>query len=74
MAKSGYSLCVGKSSVYIDLGINTQSQRISASIYFSDDKELFEKFNMSKEKIESEIVEEIEWRIADKDCRIVVLR
>ncbi len=69
-----YSLGVGMSSVHINLCINTQSNRISANIYFSDDKESFEKFNASKEKIESEIGEKMEWRIAEKDCQIVVFR
>lgn len=65
---------MGISSIYIVLGINTQNNSLHSSIYFSDDKESFEKFNASKEKIESEIGEKMEWRIAEKDCRIVVLR
>ena len=67
-----FNLSVGNSSLHIDLTVNTQKNRLSAGIYIRDDKESFEKFNVYKEEIENEIWDKMEWKTANKDCRILI--
>ena len=67
-----FNLSVGNSSLNIELTVNTQKNRLSAGIYIRDDKESFEKFNVYKEEIENEIGGKMEWRVANKDCRILI--
>lgn len=68
-----YNLSVGNSSLHIQLSVNTQKNCISAGIYVDDDKELFEKLKLYKIEIEKHIGQEMEWRVATKDCHIVVV-
>ena len=68
-----YDLSVGNSSCCIRLTANTQKKRLGAEIYIHDDKELFEKFKEKKSEIEQKIGQNIEWRVAAKDCRILAL-
>ena len=47
---------------------------MSAGIYIRDDKESFEKFNLHKDEIENQIGSKMDWRVANKDCRIFISR
>ena len=50
-----------------------QKKKIGAEIYFSNDKEMFERFRAHSEEIEQELGVKAEWRTATKDCRILIL-
>lgn len=69
-----YSVSIGRSTYHISFTINTQKKRIGAEIYFSNDKDTFERFKEHKDEIEQELGVTAEWRIATKDCRILVLQ
>ncbi len=69
-----YELSVGSSDCHIGLTVSTQKQQISAYIYFSNNKDLFEKFKSFKTEIENEVNVNLEWRTANKDCKILTFR
>lgn len=69
-----YSLSIGSSSCHLDFTVNTQKKRIGAEIYITNDKELYAKYVDKKAEIEAELGMQIEWREAEKDCRILVLK
>lgn len=64
---------MGSSIYHISFTINTQKKKIGAEIYFSNDKEMFERFRAHSEEIEQELGVKAEWRTATKDCRILIL-
>ena len=68
-----YSLSVGSSVYHISFTLNTQKKKIGAEIYFSNDKEMFDRFKEKADEIEQELGVKAEWRVATKDCRILVL-
>lgn len=69
-----YSLGVGSSACHLDFTVNTQKKRIGAEIYISNDKDLYAKFMNKKADIEAELGVSVDWREAEKDCRILVLK
>ncbi len=73
-AQHWYDLSLGTSAYHIALTVNTQKNRIGAEIYIHDDKELFNKFKSFDSAIEYELGCKLEWREADKACRILALR
>lgn len=56
-----YSNSIGSSFAHMDFTFNTQSNSIGCEIYISDSKDLYSRLFENKEKIESEIGEELEW-------------
>ncbi len=66
-----YSLSIGSSEYHLELTANTQKQRLGVGIYITDNKDLFEKFKLSKALIENELGVTLEWRVANKACRIL---
>ena len=68
-----YNLSVGNSSCYISLTVNSQKNRIGADLYFPDDKPLYEHFKEHQQEIERELNSCVEWHVASKACRILVL-
>jgi len=68
-----YSVSVGSSIYHISFTINTQKKKIGAEIYFSNDKEMFERFKAHADEIEKELRVKADWRTATKDCRILIL-
>ena len=46
---------MGSSIYHISFTINTQKKKIGAEIYFSNDKEMFERFRAHSEEIEQEL-------------------
>ena len=71
-AQHWYDLSTGISSLNISLTVNTQKNSLWASIYIYDDKEMFERFYSYKDEIENELGGKMEWRVANKDCRILI--
>lgn len=69
-----YSLSIGSSSCHLDFTVNTQKKHIGAEIYITNDKELYAKYVNKKSEIEAELGMQIEWREAEKDCRILILK
>lgn len=69
-----YSLGVGSSVCHIDFTVNTQKKRIGAEIYISNNKDIYAKFVDKKAEIETELGLDVDWREAEKDCRILVLK
>lgn len=70
-AHNWYDLSVGSSEYHIGLTMSTQKQQISASIYFKNNKDLFEKFKSFKDEIENQLNVNLEWRTANKVCKIL---
>ena len=68
-----YSVSIGRSTYHISFTVNTQKKRLGAEIYFSGDKDAYGRFMEHKEEIEKELSMPVEWREANKDCRILVL-
>ena len=68
-----YSVSVGSSIYHISFTINTQKKKIGSEIYFSNDKDMFERFKAHTDEIEQELGVKAEWRTATKDCRILIL-
>ena len=68
-----YSVSIGRSTYHISFTVNTQKKRLGAEIYFSGDKDAYARFMEHKEEIEKELSMPVEWREANKDCRILVL-
>ena len=68
-----YDLSVGSSALHISLTANTQKKRIGAEIYINDDKSIFEKLQAQKSEIEGELETVLEWREANKACRVLAL-
>ena len=66
-----YDMSVGSSTISISLNTNSQKKLIGASIYFSDDKSLFERYKENRTEIEDELGCKLLWREASKDCRIL---
>lgn len=69
-----YSLSIGSSACHLDFTVNTQKKRIGAEIYITNDKELYAKYLERKVEIEEELGMQVEWREANKDCRILVVK
>ena len=69
-AQYWYDLSTGVASLNISLTVNTQKNFLRASIYIHDDKEMFERFRLHKDELENELSGKVEWRVANKDCRI----
>lgn len=68
-----YSVSIGRSTYHISFTVNTQKKRLGAEIYFLGDKDTYGRFMEYKEEIEKELSMSVEWREANKDCRILVL-
>ncbi len=69
-----YDISLGSSAYHLGLTINTQKNRIASEIYINDDKELFHKFRESETEIREVLKSDVEWREANKACRIMVSR
>ncbi|MBP5344904.1 MAG: DUF4268 domain-containing protein [Bacteroidales bacterium] len=67
-----YDLSIGSSAYHVCLTINTQKQYIGADIYIDDNKELFAQFKNYKNEIAAMLNSEVEWREAEKACRIFI--
>lgn len=61
----------GYNSSHLDLYFSSQKKFISAYIYITDNKELFNKYQEHKDDIENEVGMKLSWIEANKDCRIV---
>lgn len=73
MSQHWYDLSLGHSEYHLSLTANTQKKRLGAEIYINDDKAIFEIFKSHKEEIEEEFGTHVEWREANKACRVLVL-
>lgn len=69
-----YNFSVGSSHYHIELTASLQKKRISAGIYFPDDKESYSRFLEKKELVEAHLGAPVEWIEAKKSCRFIVLR
>lgn len=67
-----YDLSIGSSAYHICLTINTKEQRIGSEIYIDDDKVLFQQFKNHSDEISKMLNSEVEWREAEKACRILI--
>ena len=67
-----YDLSAGSSYLVIQLTVNTQKKHLSAGIYIKDNKELYDRFCMEKDQLESLTSSHIDHSMAKKDCRILV--
>jgi hypothetical protein len=67
-----YDISLGNSIAHLTLTMNTQANFISCEVYISDNKELFDKLFLKKEKIEEELGTSLKWLRLDnkKACRI----
>lgn len=68
-----YDLPLGHSEYHLGLTANTQKKRLGAEIYINEDKSVFEFFKTHKAEIEAEFNDKLEWREANKACRILAL-
>ena len=73
-AQNWHNLSVGTSKYHIALGIGYQKKRISAEIYISDNKEIFEQFKENATEIETMLGLPVEWIEATKACRILITK
>lgn len=71
-----YDISYGSSNSHISLTINTQSKQIGCEIYISNSKETFQRLYESKDLIEKEVGEKLEWMDlpGKKACRIKLSR
>ena len=67
-----YDFSTGIAQLHISLTVNTKKNSLQACIYIHDNKEMFKKFKLYKNEIENKIGEKTEWKVANKDCRIIV--
>lgn len=67
-----YDLAVGSSAYHIDMTINTLKNKITAGVYISEDKAIFEKFREHADDIQKELGSAVEWRDAKKASRFRV--
>ncbi|MBR6066412.1 MAG: DUF4268 domain-containing protein [Bacteroidales bacterium] len=67
-----YDLSIGSSAYHIALTINTQKRTISSEIYIPNDKDMFNKFKEYENEIAKMLDAKIDWKEADKACRILV--
>lgn len=68
-----YDLSVGSSEYHISLTANTQKKKLGVEIYINNNKELYAKLLLSKVQIEQFLSMKLEWREADKACRMLML-
>jgi len=71
LAQNWYSLSLGNSVYHLSMTASTQKKRLSVSVYFDGDKELYTKFLEHKDAIAQFLNMPIEWREAGKDCQII---
>ena len=69
-----YDLGLGTSSYYISLTINTQKKFISAGLYIPNDKAIFQKMTDNIDLFEKEVGQGMEFREANKACRILLCK
>ena len=69
-----YDLGLGTSSYYISLTINTQKKFISAGLYIPNDKTIFQKMKDNIDLFEKEVGKGLEFREANKACRILLCK
>ena len=69
-----YDLSVGSSEYHICLTASRQKRELTAGIYISDNKHLFQSLKAKASEIENEINGKIEWREASKACRFVTYK
>ncbi len=56
-----YDISFGFSNTHIVLTVNSQSEQMACQIYIPDSKQLFSALHEQKEKIEAELMEQLEW-------------
>lgn len=66
-----YDLALGKSIYHLCFTVNTQKKNIGTEIYINDNKDVFNKFKEHQEEIEKLFDDKLEWREANKACRIL---
>lgn len=69
-AENWYDLSVGNPEYHICMTVNTQKKRLGVEIYISDNKEIYAKFFAQKNAISQYLNMQLEWREAEKACRI----
>ena len=60
--KPWYNIYIGYGGVHLSLDINTQDERITAGIYITDNKELYDRLSLKKNRFEEIVGDEIDWR------------
>lgn len=65
-----YDLSTGHALIGITLRVNSQKNRIAAGLYIRGDKDLYNRFLVNRDQIESELGAKLEWKEASKDCQI----
>lgn len=67
-----YDISLGNSIAHLTLTMNTQANFISCEVYISDNKVLFDKLFLKKDRIEDELGVSLKWMRLDnkKACRI----
>jgi hypothetical protein len=73
-ARHWYDLSVGSSEYHIDLTVNTQKNQLGVGIYILDNKDIYAKFLAQKDTIAQFSGLTLEWKEAEKACRILTFR
>lgn len=71
---SWFDISIGKGNRYLSLNVQTNKGTVDIGIYIPDDKEYFERMKPHAEEISQMVGEGVEWREANKACRIVMTR
>ncbi len=67
--RAWYDIYIGYGGICLRLDINTQDKRITAGIYITDNKELYDRLSLKKNLFKEIVGEEIEWRtLEDKQA------
>lgn len=71
-----YDISIGSSEAHICLTVNSRDNLITCEIYIKDNKDLFESLKNSKELIEKELMETLDWQALEskKASRIKLSR
>lgn len=69
-----YDVGIGSSVCHIAFTINSQKKYVGTELYFQNDKDLFFKFKDKSAEIENMLSSSVEWRVANKDCRMLITK
>ena len=71
-----YDISFGFSNAHISLSVNSQTEQMACEIYIPDSKQMFSDLNEQKEKIESDLSEQLVWEELPKKkaSRIKLIR
>ncbi len=70
-----YTVAIGTSEAHISLNLNSFDDEIRCELYISDNKDLFDSLDISKEEIETKLGAGLEWmRLPEKKASVIRIK